>query len=235
MKIILNSRRRHYLAIASTFLVMLALIVGMVGCGGIQVYELTIASSSGGSVTYSKGLVTYSEPKTSSYYDGTDVYLDATPDPGYQFVNWTGDVINIADRDDATTFITIKRRSSIKANFAPYKPSIAAGGYHTVGVKSDGTVVAVGDNASGQCDVSGWTNIDQVAAGHDHTVGLKSNHIVVAVGLNTSEQCDVGTWTNIIRIAAGGSHTVGVKSDGTVVAVGNNCYGQCDVSSWSLN
>ena len=182
MKIILNSRRRHYLAIASTFLVMLALIVGMVGCGGIQVYELTIASSSGGSVTYSKGLVTYSEPKTSSYYDGTDVYLDATPDPGYQFVNWTGDVINIADRDDATTFITIKRRSSIKANFAPYKPSIAAGGYHTVGVKSDGTVVAVGDNSKGQCNITNWTHSVRVAAGARHTVRLKDDGTVHVMG-----------------------------------------------------
>jgi len=27
---------------------------------------------------------------------------------------------------------------------------------HTVGLKPDGTVVAMGDNSSGQCDVSGW-------------------------------------------------------------------------------
>ncbi|MCK4843449.1 MAG: chromosome condensation regulator, partial [Dehalococcoidia bacterium] len=36
---------------------------------------------------------------------------------------------------------------------------VAADGDHTVGVKSDGTVVAVGDNYYGQCDVGGWTNI----------------------------------------------------------------------------
>ena len=28
-----------------------------------------------------------------------------------------------------------------------------------VGLKSDGTVVAAGDNEDGQCDVSDWTNI----------------------------------------------------------------------------
>ena len=34
--------------------------------------------------------------------------------------------------------------------------SLAAGHRHTVGLKSDGTVTAVGDNKYGQCDVSSW-------------------------------------------------------------------------------
>ena len=33
---------------------------------------------------------------------------------------------------------------------------VAAGGYHTVGLKSDGTVVAVGSDEYGQCDTSDW-------------------------------------------------------------------------------
>lgn len=33
---------------------------------------------------------------------------------------------------------------------------VAAGYLHTVGLKSDGTVVAVGQHDEGQCDVSGW-------------------------------------------------------------------------------
>ncbi len=36
------------------------------------------------------------------------------------------------------------------------QPMAAAGGYHTVGLKKDGTVVAVGYNDYGQCDVAGW-------------------------------------------------------------------------------
>jgi alpha-tubulin suppressor-like RCC1 family protein len=37
--------------------------------------------------------------------------------------------------------------------------TIAAGRRHTVSLKSDGTVMAVGDNKYGQCDVSGWRGI----------------------------------------------------------------------------
>lgn len=36
--------------------------------------------------------------------------------------------------------------------------AISAGGDHTVGLKSDGTVTAVGWNMFGQCDVGGWTD-----------------------------------------------------------------------------
>ena len=62
---------------------------------------------------------------------------------------------------------------------------------HTVGLKSDGTVVAVGLNNYGQCDVEGWTDIVAVSAGARHTVGLKSDGTVVAVGYKFSGQCDV--------------------------------------------
>ena len=100
-------------------------------------------------------------------------------------------------------------------------------GTHTVGLKSDGTVVAVGNNGNGQCDVSSWTDIIQVAAGHGYTVGLKSDGTVVAVGNNVYVQCEVSSWTDIIQVAAGHCHTVGLKSDGTVVAVGSNSSGEC--------
>jgi hypothetical protein len=125
---------------------------------------------------------------------------------------------------------------------------VAAGGGHTVGLKSDGTVVAVGDNnihasttgtyrcGGGQCDVGGWTNIIQVAAGWGHTVGLRNDGTVVATGGNDGDcagECNVGGWTNIVQVSAGAGHTVGLKSDGTVVAVGYNYYGQCDVGNWT--
>jgi alpha-tubulin suppressor-like RCC1 family protein len=69
---------------------------------------------------------------------------------------------------------------------------VAAGGDHTVGLKSDGTVVAVGRNYLGQCNVGGWMDITQIAAGWDYTVGVKSDGTVVAVGDNEVGQCNVG-------------------------------------------
>ena len=35
--------------------------------------------------------------------------------------------------------------------------AVAAGCTHTIGLKSDGTVVSVGSNEYGQCDVKGWS------------------------------------------------------------------------------
>ncbi len=48
------------------------------------------------------------------------------------------------------------------------KDMIAAGRCHTVGLKSDGTVVAVGRNKEGECNVSGWRDIEAVAVGNVH-------------------------------------------------------------------
>ena len=114
------------------------------------------------------------------------------------------------------------------------EPQVSAGALHTVGLKSDGTVVAVGDNTYGQIDVTGtgWTDIVAVSAGDYHNVGLKSDGTVVAVGYNAYGQRDVtGTgWTDIVAVSAGALHTAGLKSDGTVVAVGDNAYGQTDVT-----
>ena len=39
------------------------------------------------------------------------------------------------------------------------KDTIATGRRHTVGLKYDGTVIAVGDNKYSQCDVSCWRGI----------------------------------------------------------------------------
>ena len=111
---------------------------------------------------------------------------------------------------------------------------IIAGTYHTVGLKAEGTVVAVGWNAYGQCDVSGWRDIVAISAGDGHTVGLKADGTVVAVGDNEAGRCDVSGWRDIVAISAGDFHTVGLKADGTAVAVGNNYADRCNVSGWRL-
>jgi alpha-tubulin suppressor-like RCC1 family protein len=190
-------------------------------------FDLTVSSTSGGSVTI-PGEATF------TYDEGMLVDLEATPDADYQFVNWTGDVGAIVSINASTTTITMHGNYSITAKFVRKPtPMVAGGAGHTLGLKSDGTVVAVGYNAYGQCDVGNWTDIIQVDGGGEHTVGVKSDGTVVAVGDNAYGQCNVGNWTDVIQVAAGRRHTVGLKSDGTVVAVGYNKYGQCNVGNWT--
>jgi len=73
-------------------------------------YDLSINSTGGGSVT-TPGEGTF------NYTAGTVVDLEATPDAGYRFVEWTGDVGTIADVNAAATTITMNGDYSITANF----------------------------------------------------------------------------------------------------------------------
>jgi len=192
---------------------------------------LVISSTAGGSVA-SPGEGTF------SYAEGTFVELWAKAECGHRFVGWSGDVDTVASARAGETIIRVNGNYSITASFeeATFGPIVAAGGFHTVGLRSDGAVVAVGDNTYGQCDVGEWTDIVQIAAGPYHTVGLRCDGTAVAVGYNGSGECNVGGWRGIVQVAAGGyygtGHTVGLKSDGTVVAVGSNAYGQCGVEDW---
>ena len=110
--------------------------------------------------------------------------------------------------------------------------AISAGSEHTVGLRSDGTAVATGENDYGQCDVSGWRDLVAVSAGLYHTVGLRSDGTAVATGYNYYGRCDVSDWRGLVAVSAGHIHTVGLRSDGTAVATGGNGSGRCDVSGW---
>jgi uncharacterized repeat protein (TIGR02543 family) len=94
----------------SIFLILVALIAGMVGCLPVQ-YTLTITSTVGGNVT-TPGVGNF------TYNNGTVVKIVATPGADYSFVNWTGNVGTIANVTAASTNITISGNYSITANFA---------------------------------------------------------------------------------------------------------------------
>ena len=103
---------------------------------------------------------------------------------------------------------------------------------HTVALRNDGRVVAVGDNELGQCDVSEWTDIVAIAAGDFHTVGLKSDGTVITTQTGQSAN-EISEWTDIVAVSAGYGFTLGLKADGTVVAAGYDKDGQCDVETWT--
>ncbi len=126
-----------------------------------------------------------------------------------------------------------ERKRSILAPIRPLVQGMLLGiSGDTFGLRADGTVLAMGDNEKGQCNVSDWRDIVAITAGDEHTVGLRADGTVVAVGNNKDGQCNVSDWQDIVAIVAGYSHTVGLRADGTVVAVGYNGYGQCNVSDW---
>ena len=74
------------------------------------------------------------------------------------------------------------------------------GDYHTVGLKKDGTVIAVGGSVSdnGELNVSSWRNIVAVFAGNKYTVALKKDGTLIAIGLNHNDgRLNANGWSNI--------------------------------------
>ncbi len=71
---------------------------------------------------------------------------------------------------------------------------LSAGADHTVALKTDLTVLAVGENEHGQCDVSHWRDIVAVCCGDSHTVALKKDGTLVSVENNINGRCNVQGW-----------------------------------------
>lgn len=114
--------------------------------------------------------------------------------------------------------------------------AVAAGAYHALALRNDGTVVAWGYDNFGQVNVpTGLNNVVGIAAGMYHSLALRNDGTVVAWGYDNFGQTDVPTGlTNVVAVAAGAYHNLALKADGTVVAWGNNDHGQINVPN-SLN
>lgn len=101
---------------------------------------------------------------------------------------------------------------------------IDVGFYHTIGLSSDGTALACGDDSYGQCRVSGFRDVTAVAAGAYHSLLLHADGTVSAVGRDTEGQCEVSAWTDVVQIAAGDYASFGLRADGTLLYAGYNDY-----------
>jgi alpha-tubulin suppressor-like RCC1 family protein len=154
--------------------------------------------------------------------------------------NYYGELGNgTADKDSHSTPVQVKGISDVKA--------IAAGMYHTVALKNDGTVWAWGDNEHDQLgnettkeeyhstpvQVKGISDVKSITAGNGYTVALKNDGTVWAWGDNyfgttnsSSTPVQVKGISDVKAIAAGASYTVVLKNDGTVWAWGVNEYGK---------
>lgn len=127
---------------------------------------------------------------------------------------------------------------------------IAAGRSHSLGLKSDGTVLAWGDNSSGQLgnnsttssnvpvQVSSFSNAIRIAAGGNHSVAARNGGSVVSWGSNSNGQLGNGTNTNsnvpvsvssltgAIAVSGGQGHSLALKNDGSIRSWGMNGSGQ---------
>lgn len=147
---------------------------------------------------------------------------------------------------DGTT--TSPRKTPVQTSGLTSATSVAAGVYHSLALKSDGTVWAWGYNGYGQLGdntttqrtspVQVLTGATAIAAGDYHSVAVKSDGTVWAWGYNANGQIGDNTQVNksvptqvsslssVSTVGAGAAHTLAVKTDGTAWAWGNNGSGR---------
>ena len=108
---------------------------------------------------------------------------------------------------------------------------VAAGQFHGLARRADGTVVAFGQNNAGQCDVpalpSGVTYM-ALAAGGAHSAAIRSDGQIVVWGDNSEGQHAVPTLapgTSWVELASGHFHLLARRSDGEVHCWGRSQYG----------
>lgn len=120
---------------------------------------------------------------------------------------------------DPAIFAVLTNNIRLTANTV----GIACGEKHTLLLKRDGTVQAVGSPQSGQANVPpGLTGVIAVAAGTDHSLALTSEGKVISWGWNRARQVSVpADLANVAAIAAGRDYSLALLADGSVRAWGH--------------
>ncbi len=130
--------------------------------------------------------------------------------------------------------------------------AVAAGSYHSLVLKYDGTVLAWGENGNGQLGVGDVKNkgtpilitnlssVVAIAGGEDFSMAVLQNGAVKSWGHNPSGVLGIGTasinrsttptnvlaLTNAVAVACGYQHALALDSNGTVWGWGDNGYGE---------
>ena len=85
-------------------------------------------------------------------------------------------------------------------------------------LKSDGTVVAWGDNSAGQSTIpAGLSNVIAVSAGASHGLALRSDGTIIGWGYNGAGQLAIPRpIEDTVSMAAGEDYAIFAQTDGTV-------------------
>jgi alpha-tubulin suppressor-like RCC1 family protein len=124
--------------------------------------------------------------------------------------------------------------------------SVAAGSFHTVAVKADGTLwtwgtgfagqLGTGDTVDHPTPVQVGSGFSSAAAGSVHTLAVKADGTLWAWGDNGSGQLGTGDKTQravpvqvgsgFTSVSTAEEHTAALKADGSIWTWGNNLEGQ---------
>jgi alpha-tubulin suppressor-like RCC1 family protein len=106
---------------------------------------------------------------------------------------------------------------------------VAAGKYHGLAIRSNGSLAAWGYNDYGQCDIPEGNDFVAIAGGKYHSIALRSDGSLVGFGDNSQNQIDAPEEKEFVAIACGEYHNLAINKQGIVVGWGGyNYYGECD-------
>jgi alpha-tubulin suppressor-like RCC1 family protein len=156
---------------------------------------------------------------------------------------------------DAGNFFTNRPEQIVPSNVT----AIAAGGYHSLFLKSDGSMWGMGYNDYGELGNGAYnstnrpdeilsSNVTAIAAGEYHSLFLKNDGSLWAMGNNADGELGDGSTDggnfftnrpeqivpgNVTAIAAGGHHSLFLKGDGSLWAMGYNGYGELGIGTYT--
>jgi hypothetical protein len=111
--------------------------------------------------------------------------------------------------------------------------AIAAGPFHSLALKSDGSIVGWGDNWAGEATPPDGNDFVAIAAGGGgspimvgFSLALKSDGSIIGWGDNHVGQATPPAGNDFVSIAAQGDYALALKSDGSVIGWGDNYFGQ---------